>query len=1036
MLTSTLSKLMRSLLVVLLLLATSANGQTTFQKSFGGTSEEYIYAVEQLSDGGYIMCGRTISNTMNSSWDAYLVRLNASGDTVWTKNYGNVGYDEFESIKPTADGGFIMAGQTDNVDIIGDVYLVKTDANGVVTWSKTYGAAGTADFGYSVRQTTDLGYIIAGYTTSVGSGGRDLVLIKTDATGGVTWSKTYGGASDEEGRCVEQTADGGYIVSGYASSYGNGIQSYLIKTTSTGTVTWSKTFGGSNTEVGSSVKQLSDGSYILGGYTDSYGAGNFDFLLIKLTTAGAITWSKTYGGTLEDRGTSVQITADGGYIMGGKTLNYGGGNSDYCLVKTDATGGLTWAKAYGGSALDQAYAVIQTTDGGYALAGYANSYGQGSKDGCLIKTNSTGVSNCNEATASLTTNTPTVTTSTGATEGTGLAAGSPTTARRKSATVPGSQCFSAGVSCPVNASFTSSATTVCAGATVTFTNTTTGGAIGQSWEENGVLFSTSTSTQRTFATAGSYIIRLISTNGTCQDTATATITVNASVTPSVSITGGPQQPLIFPTTCGFTSVPVNGGTNPTYQWFVNGVAIGNSNNSTFIWGPSGTQQIVVQMTSNAPCANPVIVTDTIIASPINVTVTASGPTTFCSGGSVTLTANQGTSWEWNYNNTDTLQTYVVTPPVNFTGPMTIYLTIMDSISGCSSSNSTIVTVNPTVTPSVSITANPTGPICAGQQVTFTATPVGEGTPTYTWKINSISQPNSNSATFTSSTLTNGDLVTVDMVSSLSCANPTSATSNTITMAVNPTLVPSVNATANPTSPLCQDGCVTYVATPVNGGFAPAYQWNVNGSALLNQTSAVYTGCSLTSGDAVTVTLTSNATCVNPATATSISIPYTVTPVPAAPVISVNGNLLSSSYGTGNTWFMVGDPNPLGNGQVYSITQDGNYYIVYSYGNGCTIISDTINAIKIGIAENVKSTQLSVYPNPSNGSIYIETTMLSAGKIQLEIRNMLGQIVYTLNDKTQGGLYKKNIDLALTPGMYFLIMQTNEGRVTKKIEIVK
>jgi hypothetical protein len=219
------------------------NAATTFQKTYGGASDEYGYATEQLSDGGYIMCGRTISFGVGG-FDNYLIRLNANGDTLWTKTYGNTGYDEAQSIKQTSDGGFIMVGQTATVDYAGDVYLVKTDANGVLVWSTAFGSAAKSDFGYSVRQTSDGGYIIAGLTNSTGAGLRDVLLLKTNSTGVLQWSKTYGGAADDEARSVEETADGGFIISGFTQSYGSGYQMYLIKTNSTGNVTWSKTFGG------------------------------------------------------------------------------------------------------------------------------------------------------------------------------------------------------------------------------------------------------------------------------------------------------------------------------------------------------------------------------------------------------------------------------------------------------------------------------------------------------------------------------------------------------------------------------------------------------------------------------------------------------------------------------------------------------------------------------------------------------------------------------------------------------------------------
>lgn len=1032
------TRLLLPLLFVVLFSANN-NAQTTFQKTYGGSSEEFIYSIEQLSDGGYIMCGRTITGTINASWDAYLVRLNASGDTLWTKNYGNVLYDEFESVKPTADGGFIMVGQTTTVDAIGDVYLVKTDANGAVTWSKTYGSANTADFGYSVRQTADGGYILAGYTASAGAGGRDLVLIKTTAAGVLSWTKTYGGALDDEARCVEQTADGGYVVCGFTQSYNNGYQGYVIRTNSTGVVTWSRYFGGSNNELAYSVKELSDGTFAVGGYTNSSGAGGNDAMLVKLTSAGVISWTKTYGGSSDDYALGMRTTADGGFILAGRTASYGGGNADYFLVKTDGSGTLSWSKAYGGSALDQANTVIQTADGGYAIAGYANSYGQGSKDGYVIKTNSTGTSGCSEFTATPTTNTPTPTNGTGATEGTGLTTGAPTTAIRKSTTAIGTQCFSTGVSCTVDASFTTSQNTVCAGATVTFTNTSTA-ATSYKWKENGVQFATTTNATRTFNTAGSYTIRLVAIDGACADSTTTTITVNATVTPSVTITSNPASPICAGTSVTFTTTPVNGGNNPTYQWY-NGVNLipsvtGATYTTTALANGAAIRTIV---TSNANCASPTTAT----------------------------------------------------------------------------SNTITYTVNPIVTPSVSVSSTPTGTICGGTCVTFTATPTNGGTPTYQWKIDNLNA-GIDSPTFTVCDLTNGAAVTVTMTSTAACASPATITSTPISytvldapaaaftssatevcagtivtftnattgaigqvwqedgitfsnstnaqrlfnapgvyfisliatngtcadtstiiaITVNQTLVPAVPITSAPQFPACAGTCVTFIATPANGGNAPSYNWSVNGNSVQNSASDNFTTCTLANGDVVGVVLTSNEACASPLTALSNQITAIINPLPAAPVVSLNSNVLTSTYTSGNAWYEISNGTPVGSAQNYTVTQTGYYFVTHTDGNGCSATSDTVYVIITGIDENTNSPKLLVYPNPTNGNLTIEGNLITGGKIQLELRNMLGQVVYAQNDAAQSGLYKRDINLNLTPGIYFLIMQTNQGRVTKKVEIVK
>lgn len=358
----------------------------------------------------------------------------------------------------------------------------KTDANGILVWSTAFGTAGKFDFGYSVRQTSDGGYIIAGLTNSTGAGLRDVLLIKTNSTGVLQWSKTYGGASDDEARSVEETADGGFIISGFTQSYGSGYQMYLIKTNSTGTVTWSKTFGGGGMELGYSVKQTSDGGYVLLGYSDSYGSGLVDVLLLKLTATGGISWSKTYGGASDDYGLCINITTDGGYIISGKTLSYGGGAGDFYLIKTDVNGVHQWSKAYGGTALDQAGNVQQTADGGYILTGYTMSFGAGIREAYLVKTDATGASGCSEFSTTTQTTSATVANSTGATEGLGLSAVSPVTATRRVMPIVTTLCSSSACSLVI-ASFTQTNVSCNGGANGTATITTTGGvgAITYNW---------------------------------------------------------------------------------------------------------------------------------------------------------------------------------------------------------------------------------------------------------------------------------------------------------------------------------------------------------------------------------------------------------------------------------------------------------------------------------------------------------------------------------------------------------------------------
>ncbi len=277
----------------------------------------------------------------------------------WNKTFGGRFFDVAYSVEQTADGGYIIAGETGSYgDISDDFWLVKTDANGNRQWDKTFGG----DEAYSVQQTTDGGYIVAGGK----HGSWDFWLVKTDANGNKEWDKTFG---EGEADSVEQTTDGGYIVAGRTSSYGAGCGDFwLVKTDASGNKEWNKTFGGSGDDWADSVEQTTDGGYIIAGGTWSYGAGYYgNFWLVKTDANGNKQWDKTLGGY---EAYSVQQTTDGGYIIAGGTESkwYGACYSDFLLVKTDANGNKEWDKTFGGSGHDVARSVEQTADGGYIIA--------------------------------------------------------------------------------------------------------------------------------------------------------------------------------------------------------------------------------------------------------------------------------------------------------------------------------------------------------------------------------------------------------------------------------------------------------------------------------------------------------------------------------------------------------------------------------------------------------------------------------------------------------------------------------------------
>ena len=220
-------------LVCALCLAATAQAQTSWWRTYGGTSYDCGNSVQQTSDSGYIVACETYSLGPVTR-DVYLIKTDASGDTLWTRIYGR-DEDQGLSVQQTSDGGYIVAGETYPFGAaMRDVYLIKTDANGDTLWTRTYGGT-SEDFCYSVWQTADGGYIIVGRTESYGAGRDDVWLLKTDANGDTLWTRTYGGTSYEGGNSVRQTPDGGYIIAASTASYGEGdFDIWLIKTDAQG----------------------------------------------------------------------------------------------------------------------------------------------------------------------------------------------------------------------------------------------------------------------------------------------------------------------------------------------------------------------------------------------------------------------------------------------------------------------------------------------------------------------------------------------------------------------------------------------------------------------------------------------------------------------------------------------------------------------------------------------------------------------------------------------------------------------------------
>lgn len=322
-----------------------------------------------------------------------LYYLSSQEQTIqFIKHYGDACPDFGLSVDNTSDGGYILLGHTQNFIATGHqmLYLIKVDSAGNQKWQQVLGG-NNFDFGQSVKQTTDGGFILFGFTNSFGAGGYDMYLVKTDSAGNLQWQKTYGDTANDYGYSVSQTADGGYILAGSTRSYGSGnLDAALIKTDSAGNQQWAKYFGGTGNDGGYDVSITNDGGYALAGYTYNFGATLDDAMLIKTDSAGNQQWLKHYGGAGNDRALSVMQTIDHGFILGGYTNSSGNGSEDMYLIKIDSSGTQQWDKTFGGALSDKAYSIDITGNNGYVLAGITSSFGAGGSDMYIVKTDTSG----------------------------------------------------------------------------------------------------------------------------------------------------------------------------------------------------------------------------------------------------------------------------------------------------------------------------------------------------------------------------------------------------------------------------------------------------------------------------------------------------------------------------------------------------------------------------------------------------------------------------------------------------------------------
>lgn len=362
----------------------------TFERTYGGDLWDDAQSICPTSDGGYLMAGKTLSFGQGN-YDVYIVKIDSLGNFEWDNTFGGSYFDWGYSISKTS-AGYIITGykQAASAYTSKDLYLISIDESGNEVWSNTFGGS-NVDVGYSVFETSDGGYIVAG-SSSRDNYVADIYLIKTNAGGEAIWENTYGVAEENEvAYSVCETSDGGFTIAGYKQDAGGYTDLYIFKTDATGTVLWENSFGSANNDFAKSIRELADGGFIITGYTEPAGLNAADVWLIRTDGNGNVIWENTYGGASDDRGYSVRETADAGFIISGYTVSSGAGDKDVYLIKTDNSGNVAWEKTFGGEVRDWGNSVLQTSDGGYIIGGGSDSWGYGGYyDVYVIKTDSAG----------------------------------------------------------------------------------------------------------------------------------------------------------------------------------------------------------------------------------------------------------------------------------------------------------------------------------------------------------------------------------------------------------------------------------------------------------------------------------------------------------------------------------------------------------------------------------------------------------------------------------------------------------------------
>jgi len=586
-----------------------------WQTTIGSTGYDFLNAIGQTSDGGYILGGYSDGNISGNKSednfggdDYWIVKLNAAGNVEWENTVGGGNFDRFYSVEETNDGGFILGGQSLSGGGWGDksesnkggydYWIVKLNASGVVEWDRSYGGIGNDQL-YNAQPTTDGGYMLAGTSDSGISGDKtenrvgnsDFWIIKIDATGNIIWQNDIGGLMFDNVYSAYETADGGYILGGTSTSGISGdktagnygvVDYWIVKLNASGTVVWDKTIGGTLNDYLYTVIPTADGGSIACGMSESGLTGNktdntnglYDYYIVKLDNSGNITWQNSIGGTGNDYTfvNAITQTSDGGYAIAGYSQSAISGDKteantgswDYWIIKITNLGAISWQTVLGGASGDYANAISTTADEGFIIGGYSYSNASGEKtenafgdaDYWVLKLAGTGCYAYTESCNGLDDDCDALV--------------DEDIIETISITADG-------------------ATSFCQGGNVLLTATHSGTSL--QWKKNGVNIIGATASTYLASLNGNYTCV---TTSDCNTATSNSITVSVIKNPKASITAGGPTTFCAGGSVTLTEMPVGAS---TYQWYKGASLIAGATSTTYVATTSGNYKCRVTKTA-------------------------------------------------------------------------------------------------------------------------------------------------------------------------------------------------------------------------------------------------------------------------------------------------------------------------------------------------------------------------------------------------------------------------------------------------------